>query len=385
VVALVLALAGAAPAHADTYTVTTGVDAPDASLANTACAASGSIGCTLRAAIQQANFHAGNDAIILGTRTHTLTIAGRNEDAAATGDLDITGQLTITGAGAANSIIDGGGLDRVFDVQVGANQVTISGVTIRNGDAGAGLTKGGGILAQDSVTLTNSVVSGNKAGEAGGGICTQDTLVLTNSTVQNNMVVSGPGVIGHGGGVDTQIANTTLTNVTITGNSATRGAGVFNDFVMIITNSTISGNIGDLTGGGAKNNATLDLTNVTLYGNTAGAGSNIQTVGAVTARHTIVANGVSGANCDTLSGTGTFESFGNNLDTGNTCNFHAAGDQFNTPAGLGPLQNNGGPTATHALSPAARRSRRRHDLPERDRSARQPAAVRRRRERHRPV
>jgi len=344
----VVATAGAA--RATTYNVTTTVDAVDANLNNAACAASGSIGCTLRAAIQQANFHVGADIITLPAGTYTLSIAGRNEDAAATGDLDITDQLTINGAGAGTTIIDGGGLDRVFEVQVGATQVTFSGVTIRNGDAGTGLTRGGGIEAHDPVTLTSSVISGNKAGAAGGGICSEDTLVMTNVTVQGNMVVSGAGVIGRGGGIATQIANVTLTNVTITGNSATTGAGLFNDFVTTITNSTISGNTGNTNGGGLKNNGELDLVNVTVYGNAATTGGNIQTTGLVTARHTIVANAVSPSNCDTLSGTGMFMSSGNNIDTGNTCNFHAAGDQFNTPAGLAPLALNApGTTATHAL------------------------------------
>jgi len=349
--ALVLLLGAAIPARATTYTVTTGVDAPDANLNDPNCAAANGIGCTLRAAIQQANFHAGGDTIVLGARTHTLSIAGRNEDAAATGDLDVTsGPLTITGAGAGVSIIDGGGIDRVFDVQVGATQVTISGVTIRNGDAGTGLTKGGGIEAMDSITLTDSVITGNKAGAAGGGICVGDTLVLTNVTVQGNMVVGGPGVIGRGGGVAAEIANATLTNVTITGNTSTVGAGVFNDFVMTITNSTISGNTAQTNSGGAKNNGTLDLTNVTLFGNAAITGGNLQTTGLVTARHTIVANAPSGPNCDTLGGTGQFQSSGSNIDTGNSCNFNAPGDQVNTPAGLAPLALNApGTTATHAL------------------------------------
>ena len=52
----------------------------------------------------------------MGTGTYTLTIAGTGEDAAATGDLDITDDLTITGAGSGLTIIDGNSLDRVFDV-----------------------------------------------------------------------------------------------------------------------------------------------------------------------------------------------------------------------------------------------------------------------------
>src|SRR5438046_1414468 len=72
---------------------------------------------TLREAIISANNNAnlnadvvavgayGADTITLPAGTYTLAIAGAGEDAAATGDLDITGSLTINGAGAATTII----------------------------------------------------------------------------------------------------------------------------------------------------------------------------------------------------------------------------------------------------------------------------------------
>ena len=72
---------------------------------------------------QTVTLTAGN---FLPAGTYTLTRAGTNEDAAATGDLDITQNLTITGAGAATTIIDGNQLDRVF--QNHGATVTISGV-----------------------------------------------------------------------------------------------------------------------------------------------------------------------------------------------------------------------------------------------------------------
>src|SRR5438105_616173 len=68
---------------------------------------------SLRAAIIQANSSHGHDTIIVPAGTYTLTLAGANEDYAATGDLDIRGDMTISGAGADTTIIDGGGLDRV--------------------------------------------------------------------------------------------------------------------------------------------------------------------------------------------------------------------------------------------------------------------------------
>ena len=136
-VALALLGALAQPSGAATFTVNSTADFVDANPGNGVCeTAPGNGVCTLRAAIQEANALAGADTIILPAGTYTLGIPGPDEDAAATGDLDITGDLAITGAGAATTIVDGGGLDRVFEIH-GAT-VQISGVTIRNGFATSG-------------------------------------------------------------------------------------------------------------------------------------------------------------------------------------------------------------------------------------------------------
>ena len=91
----------------------------------------------IRAANQDAAVDAclagsGADAIVLAPGTYTLGLVGTGEDGAAVGALDIQDNLTISGAGAASTIIDGNGRDRVFHT-LGAISVTISSVTIRNG------------------------------------------------------------------------------------------------------------------------------------------------------------------------------------------------------------------------------------------------------------
>jgi len=97
--------------------------------------------CSLREAIRAANQDAavdaclagsGADAIVLAPGTYTLGLVGTGEDGAAVGALDIQDNLTISGAGAASTIIDGNGRDLVFHT-LGAISVTISSVTIRNG------------------------------------------------------------------------------------------------------------------------------------------------------------------------------------------------------------------------------------------------------------
>jgi hypothetical protein len=74
---------------------------------------------SLRSAIMAANALPGADTILLPNGTLKLTIAGAGEDAAARGDLDIRGDLTIQGRGHTGTVIDGNGLDRVFDVLSG--------------------------------------------------------------------------------------------------------------------------------------------------------------------------------------------------------------------------------------------------------------------------
>jgi hypothetical protein len=78
---------------------------------------------SLRAAIDQANASPGPDVIQVPAGTYALGIAGQEENANATGDLDVSGDLTIIGEGAAVTTIDGAGLDRVLDVRSGATSL----------------------------------------------------------------------------------------------------------------------------------------------------------------------------------------------------------------------------------------------------------------------
>ena len=127
---------------------------------------------SLRSAIEAADAHGGANTIILPAGTFTLTIAGAGEDASATGDLDITGNLTIKGKSSASTIIDGNNLDRVFQVLGG--KVSISKVTIQHGRAagdGGGILNSGGQVTLSSVAILNNVAVGNNgtAGAAGVG------------------------------------------------------------------------------------------------------------------------------------------------------------------------------------------------------------------------
>src|SRR6516165_8660477 len=87
---------------------------------------------SLRQAVIDANHSQGADTIMLPAGTYTLTRTGMNEDAALTGDLDITGHLTIQGAGAGSTTVDAAHLGRAFQVLPGAD-VTLSGLTVQGG------------------------------------------------------------------------------------------------------------------------------------------------------------------------------------------------------------------------------------------------------------
>src|SRR5438046_171489 len=110
-------------ARGATYTVTTFSDVINA----------GDGVLSLREAVIAANANPGPDTIVLFAGTYTLTIVGANEDAAATGDLDISDDVTIMGAGESQTFIDASGIsgDRAFQIISGT--VTMSGLAIQNG------------------------------------------------------------------------------------------------------------------------------------------------------------------------------------------------------------------------------------------------------------
>ena len=340
--------------------------------------------CTLRAAIQEANALAGADEIILPPDTYLLTIVT---------ELGITGNLTITGGGASTTIIDGNKSVRPNSrVLVAGSGITvnISGVTIRNGGTGG---VGGGIFNAGTLTLTNSTVSGNNADGDGGGIYNANggTATLTNITVSgNNAGVDGGGVFNDGGGT------MTLTNSTVSGNNAGDDAGGVrnaNGGTMMLTNTTVSGNNAGDGGGGIRNSGTLTLTNSTVSGNNAGVdgGGIYNFSGTANAFNSTITDNWSDAD---LNGTGIGGGVHNNDEAGATFTFQntilagnsetlRVGNSFVATTGecdgtiissgnnlmenydtsrctvtgnplladpkLGPLQNNGGPTQTHAL------------------------------------
>lgn len=452
--ALLLLLLHATPAGAATLTVNSTVDAPDASAGDGNCAAAGGQ-CTLRAAVMEANalvaIGTTTNTINVPAGTFTLTLAGKGEDSAATGDLDVNGgALNVNGAGSSASRLDGNQADRVFDLgPTTPTQFSLEGATVQNGNAessppnlggegpdiGAGIrvrknsglrvtnaifrngragARGGAIGMPTSAgstqagtdpniisELTNVTMENNSAGVEAGGIFNNRVARLANVIIRDNRVTGlvgnerGGGIAnsgditltdviidantlaaGNGGGIGNRgdpMANIfgtiRLNRVTVSDNTAPQGGGIANGngATALLTNTTISGNSATITGGGFISLGTATLTNVTLTRNPAPTGGGLGTVGppagaanaASTLRNTIVADNV-GGNC--LVPPPPFArpptSGGDNISSDSSCNLTGPGDRNGADPLLGPLADNGGFTATHALpagSPAVDR------------------------------
>ncbi|MDX6650078.1 MAG: hypothetical protein QOJ97_2029 [Solirubrobacteraceae bacterium] len=388
-------------ASADTFTVTRFDDpAPKTGVGTTPCVAAD---CSLREAVISANTTPGSTIEIPAGRV-VLSIPGGGENEAVTGDLDLTANTTVKGAGAAATTVDGATLDRVFDMPYDVfegcltpdRKVSISGLTITGGrgefNVGFGkLLGGGGIVVCGQLTLQNAGVTANQAVGAGGamvvgpnstaaidkttasanlqggrgqpgggGILVQGpdpgnfilgipaqpggSLTMTDSTVSGNTAGGGGGLApGEGGGILNLGGTVSLTNVTLSDNTA-GGAGA----------PGFGGGIFTLTGG------TTTLLNTTIANNSAaenGSGGNLSTSnvpngggvadGTFVLKNTIVTGGAAMAAQGNCNGDG-FTSQGGNLESANQCGLTGPGDQRNTDPQLGPLADNGGPTLTRA-------------------------------------
>jgi predicted outer membrane repeat protein len=294
------------------------VDRTDDVAGATACTAAAN-DCSLRGAITAANANGtGADTITFDASTNgtpfTLALAnagGANEDANATGDLDVNGSLTITGNGSSNTIIQAGtnttnGIDKVFAFNplcTTAMSFSVSGVTIRHGrntqpfgavdfsHTGGGLDFCG--TGASSFSISNSIIANNTNTTAYGGGMNIDeafpatsTITITNTQFTNNtslMWGGGLNIFGDNG-------NTTITGSTFSGNQTlgtggvgAQGGGINirvtnqNDGdgaptpVVSISNSTITSNTGVGFGGGidvaGASNQDVNISNTAITGN----------------------------------------------------------------------------------------------------------------------
>lgn len=285
-------------AHAATFQVTKLTDAADG-----ACDAD----CSLREAVIAANAAAGDDVVQLPSGTLTLSIAGQNEQAAATGDLDVLasgGTVAVRGAGAPATTIDADQVDRVFEVRARARLVladlTITdgaefGSAVLVGQSGDGASldvaraamtlhrkNSNAIYAANTaaVTITDTTFSDNGApggpdstfGGAGLWLNDLSTATVTRSSFARNRASFGAGIVAN------DISQLTLSDSTFSQNSVAGGGGALftrDQTRNTVSGSTFTGNSAGFGGGAIFNQsqATLDISSSTLSQNRALDGS----------------------------------------------------------------------------------------------------------------
>ncbi len=254
----------------------------------------------------------------------------------------ISSSLTIQGPGADLMTLSGGGNSRIFQLRntQTAINVTLDGLTFSDGFSDHFL--GGAILSYVNLTINESILSGNIALRGGAiahiGEAATEVLTLTNNTFTGNSAEGGESSnVPRAGailmrGFDTLIMN----NNTVSGNNAgsfgndpgSFAGGILADGNAFLTNNTVTNNT---------------LTNT--FETTSGVG--VFSTGNLHLTNNIISGHV-GNDCRTGS---LLTNINNLIDDGNCTT-----NQVNLLSGdplLGPLQDNGGTTPTHAVLPGS--------------------------------
>lgn len=262
----------------------------------------------------------------------------------------IASDMVITGPGIQQFTVrrDGGGNYGIFTVTDQALEVVITDMTIRNGFTASG-ANGGGVLNGGDLTLERVRINGNTAnGADGGGVFNQSgaNLTIRDSDIDFNAANFGGGVSNFGVVV---IRNSTLDN-----NEAINreGGAIYNEGNTVVYNSTISDNTASRRGGGISNDGagSLTMVNATVANNTitgtGEGGGALYNAGTANLTNSILADSTANFECVT---TQAFPTNRNNLVEDGTCSPNGVSLVTGDPV-LGALQDNGGRTATRALT-----------------------------------
>jgi hypothetical protein len=299
---------------------------------------------------------------------------------------------------------EGGGLYVLSSA--GTPMVTASTVSGNIVTDAFGYSRGGGILNNGTLTVSNTTLSGNSVtgtDGGGGGIDNSGMLTLSDTMLSQNSAVYGGGIVNggtltvsnstlsgnRGGGILNDFGTLTVSNSTLSGN---RGGGILNNGTLTVSNSTLSGNSATDWGGGIVNGGTLTVSNSTLSGNSATnygggiftSGPNPVTLTNVTLtanrasnggglyvypddtaapvlHNTLIAGNLRGTTRDDVSGhldpSGSYNLIGDGtgmtgLTNGVNGNQVGSADAPIDPL-LDALDNYGGSTKTHALLPGS--------------------------------
>jgi hypothetical protein len=278
---------------------------------------------------------------------------------------------------------DGGGILNFGNLSQPGGTLRVISSTISGNQAGE---DGGGIAngRNGTAEVTGTLMSANVAFGNGGGISNEGPATLSASTLVSNTGVLGGGIQNVSG------ATMDLVQSTVYSNTALFGGGVYNYGLMRITNSTISHNDADKSGGGINafrpgnpispedgkvliGNSTIafnrsDVDNPDVFGREPGGGVKIGSPEAVEIRNTLIANNtdvraglpVIPSDCHGQLESGLYNLVGAGNDgqgcrvvdsqTGMTSRFDQVGSTEDPiDPRLGSLADNGGPTLTHAL------------------------------------
>jgi hypothetical protein len=283
--------------------------------------------------------------------------------------------VTILGQGVDLTIVDGNAAGSVFSIGGGA-VVTLTHMTITNGSAssGGGIAASAGSGEQTEVHVLRCKIAGNSATYSGGGVYLYSdlggstTVYLIDTTVEGNTATRGGGIrSGWGGRMGSfTYSRVYVTNSTLRNNvGSDYGGGICNIgySAVYITNSTISGNSASYGGGIFNGAGGVTITYSTLSANSAGEegggifnswpppnGPPYHGLMYFRTGSSIVANSLLGGAC-VNEGDASIIDYGYNLSDDANC-ISDPTSQTNDPM-LGPLQDNGGPTFTHAPAPGS--------------------------------
>ncbi len=317
--------------------------------------------CTLREAILNANNdnQSGSTDCAAGSGADTITFAANYTITLGSQLPTVTTTMTITGNGAANTIVQASASPntvayRVFAVDTTGNLV-LNGLTVQNG-CNSGCLSGGGVYNGGAMTISSVVFKANYATYGGGLHNSSSNPTLTNVTFSGNWG-------SNGGGMNNFNSSPTLTNVTFSGNSASIGGGMRNEAGSspTLANVTFSCNAVTDRGGGIFNDGSHPtLGNVTFSGNSAasnGGGVYNYSSSHPILKNTLIANSVSGGACVNSASSSVDTASANNLidDAANACGLTNGinGNIIGQDPRLDALADSGGSTQTFALLPGS--------------------------------
>ncbi|MDG9924668.1 MULTISPECIES: choice-of-anchor Q domain-containing protein [unclassified Pseudomonas] len=238
--------------------------------------------CSLRDAVAASNLLGGDNRILLPVGTYTLALPPDygeegevyDEDQNLNGDLDVlAGSLTLVGTDSRDSIIDGGAVDRLFEVEAGA-ALTVSDLTLRNGETSE---DGGAIENRGQLTVRHSLLTQNRCrypwgGEqSGGAIFSSGQLEVYASQFKSNYVLTGDSGGAFGGAIFSsgtlKVRDTLFVDNGVSTDDETGiGGALFNTGVASVIRASFVSNSGDGQGAAIRNDGegSLTLANVTV-------------------------------------------------------------------------------------------------------------------------